>query len=202
MLKSELIEKLKDIKEDEDINDVIKGMDDFAKSSEFDFSKLKIDDFNNILENNESIKSYYRGNFDSSVGKAKKNFEKKFREEELPKLIEEGIKAKQQENLTPEQIQLAEVQKQLEDMQAEKERVELLNINRNKLKEKGLDDRLGEYVRNDKDIEFFESLITTSIQDGIKNKLVENPPIPKNNEGKTDVDDPEIQEFRKSMGLD
>lgn len=87
-------------------------------------------------------------------------------------------------------------------MQAEKERVELLNINRNKLKEKGLDDRLGEYVRNDKDIEFFESLITTSIQDGIKNKLVENPPIPKNNEGKTDVDDPEIQEFRKSMGLD
>lgn len=197
MLKSELIELLKVIKDDEDINDVIKGMDDFAKSSEFDFSKLKIDDFNNILENNESIKSYYRGNFDSAVGKAKKNFEKKIREEELPKLIEDGIKAKQQENLTPEQIQLAELQKQLDDMKAEKEKVEILNINRNKLKEKGLDLGLDKYINTDEDIEFFNTLITNSVNNSVKERLGNKDQTPPKSEEPPKPED----DFIKALGI-
>ena len=57
MLKSELLEKLKDIADDADINETILKMDDFAKSSEIDVNKITLDDYKNMLANNEIVKA-------------------------------------------------------------------------------------------------------------------------------------------------
>ena len=171
MLKSELLEKLKDIADDADINETILKMDDFAKSSKIDVTKMTIDDYKNMLANNDIIKAYYQSSFDSAVGKAVTNHDEKFKKEKLPKLIDEAVKAKTSEGLTPEQKQLRELQEQLEQMKLEKAKAELLEANRNKLKGQGLDTSLAKYINNDDDIAFFKELIGNSVQAGIKEKL-------------------------------
>ena len=142
MLKSELLEKLKDIAEDADINETILNMEDFAKSSKVDVKKLTIDDYKNMLANNPVVKAYYQSSFDSAVGRAVTNHDEKFKREKLPGIIEDAIKAKASEGLTPEQKQLRELQEQLEQMKLEKAKAELLEANRNKLKGQGLDTSL------------------------------------------------------------
>ena len=171
MLKSELLEKLKDIADDADINETILKMDDFAKSSKIDVTKMTIVDYKNMLANNDIIKAYYQSSFDSAVGKAVTNHDEKFKKEKLPKLIDEAVKAKTSEGLTPEQKQLRELQEQLEQMKLEKAKAELLEANRNKLKGQGLDTSLAKYINNDDDIAFFKELISNSVQAGIKEKL-------------------------------
>ena len=171
MLKRELLEKLKDIADDADINETILKMDDFAKSSKIDVTKLTIDDYKNMLANNDIIKAYYQSSFDSAVGKAVTNHDEKFKKEKLPKLIDEAVKAKANEGLTPEQKQLRELQEQLEQMKLEKAKAELLEANRNKLKGQGLDTSLAKYINSDDDIAFFKDLISNSVQAGIKEKL-------------------------------
>ena len=171
MLKSELLEKLKDIAEDADMNETILNMEDFAKSSKVDVKKLTIDDYKNMLANNDIIKAYYQSSFDSAVGRAVTNHDEKFKREKLPCIIEEAIKAKASEGLTPEQKQLRELREQLEQMKLEKAKAELLEANRNKLKGQGLDTSLAKYIENDDDIAFFKDLIVNSVQAGIKEKL-------------------------------
>ena len=171
MLKSELLEKLKDIADDADINETILKMDDFAKSSKIDVTKMTIDDYKNMLANNDIIKAYYQSSFDSAVGKAVTNHDEKFKKEKLPKLIDEAVKAKTSEGLTPEHKQLRELQEQLEQMKLEKAKAELLEANRNKLKGQGLDTSLAKYINSDDDIAFFKDLISNSVQAGIKEKL-------------------------------
>ena len=171
MLKSELLEKLKDIADDADINETILKMDDFAKSSKIDVTKMTIDDYKNMLANNDIIKAYYQSSFDSAVGKAVTNHDEKFKREKLPGIIEDAIKAKASEGLTPEQKQLRELQEQLEQMKLEKAKAELLEANRNKLKGQGLDTSLAKYINNDDDIAFFKEIIGNSVQAGIKEKL-------------------------------
>ena len=171
MLKSELLEKLKDVKDDADINETILSMDDFAKSSEIDVTKITLDDYKNILASNEAIKGYYQSTLDSSISKAVDNHDKKFMKEKFPKLLEEEIKKRDTSNLTPEQQQLRELQEQLAAMKAEKEQAELLNANIGKLKNNGLDTSLAKYIQGDDDITFFKELISNSVQAGIKEKL-------------------------------
>ena len=171
MLKSELLEKIKDIADDADINETIQGMEDFAKSSKVDVTKLTIDDYKNMLANNDIIKAYYQSSFDSAVGRAVTNHDEKFKKEKLPKLIDEAVKAKASEGLTPEQKQLRELREQLEQMKLEKAKAELLEANRNKLKGQGLDTSLAKYINSDEDITFFKELIGNSVQAGIKEKL-------------------------------
>ena len=59
----------------------------------------------------------------------------------------------------------------MEAMKAEKEANDLLNSNRNKLKEAKLSEDLAKYIKEDSDIEFFKNLITESVNDGVKNKI-------------------------------
>ena len=184
MLKSELLEKLKDIAEDADVNEAILSIDDFAKSSEIDVKKLTIDDYKNMLANNAVIKAYYQSSFDSAVGSAVTKHDEKFKREKLPGIIEDAIKAKANEGLSPEQIQLKELQAQLDAMKAEKEQAELLNANVRKLKEVGLNTDLARFIKEDSDIDFFKNLINDSVKTEVKQKLGHSsykPPVVDNN---------------------
>ena len=184
MLKSELLEKLKDIAEDADVNETILSMDDFAKSSEIDVTKITVDDYKNMLANNAIIKAYYQSSFDSAVGSAVTKHDEKFKREKLPGIIEDAIKAKANEGLSPEQIQLKELQAQLDAMKAEKEHAELLNANVRKLKEVGLNTDLARFIKEDSDIDFFKNLINDSVKTEVKQKLGHSsykPPVVDNN---------------------
>ena len=102
MLKKELIEKLKDIDDNADINETILAMEDFAKSSELDVTKLTIEDYKNVLEKNETIKGYNQSQLDSAISKAINSHDDKFQKEKLPSIIEEELKKRSNEGLTKE----------------------------------------------------------------------------------------------------
>ena len=106
-----------------------------------------------------------------AVNTARENAIAKFKAEELPKIIDDAIKAKSNEGLTPEQMQLKELQAQLDAMKAEKEQAELLNSNVRKLKEVGLNTDLARFIKEDSDIDFFKNLINDSVKAEVKNKL-------------------------------
>ena len=115
-----------------------------------------------------------------AVNTAREKAIAKFKEEELPKIIDDAVKAKSNEGLTPEQLQLKELQAQLDAMKAEKEQAELLNANIGKLKDNGLDTSLAKYIKTDEDILFFKDLIGNSVQAGIQAKLGDSnykPPV-------------------------
>lgn len=115
-----------------------------------------------------------------AVNTAREKAIAKFKEEELPKIINDAVKAKSNEGLTPEQLQLRELQAQLDAMKAEKEQAELLNANIGKLKDNGLDTSLAKYIKTDEDILFFKELIGNSVQAGIQAKLGDSnykPPV-------------------------
>ena len=169
MLKSELLEKLKDIADDADINETIQGIEGLAKP--FDVANATVEDYKNMLANNDIIKAYYQSSFDSAVGKAVTNHDEKFKKEKLPKLLEEEVQKKLNADLTPEQQQIRKLQEKIEKMELEKTKAELLEANRNKLKGQGLDTSLAKYINSDEDIAFFKELISNSVQSGIKEKL-------------------------------
>ncbi|MGN1176416.1 MAG: DUF4355 domain-containing protein [Roseburia sp.] len=119
-----------------------------------------------------------------AVNTARENAIAKFKQEELPKIIDDAIKAKSNEGLSPEQMQLKELQAQLDAMKAEKEQAELLNANSKKLKEQGLNTDLAKYIKTDDDIDFFKNLINDSVKAEVKNKLGHSsykPPVVDNN---------------------
>ena len=118
-----------------------------------------------------------------AVNTARENAIAKFKAEELPKIIDDAIKAKSNEGLTPEQMQLKELQAQLDAMKAEKEQAELLNANSKKLKEQGLNTDLAKYIKTDDDIDFFKNLINDSVKTQIQQKLGKSSyKVPANND--------------------
>ena len=184
MLKSELLEKLKDIADDADINKTILSIDDFAKSSEIDVKKLTVDDYKNMLANNEVIKAYYQSSFDSAVGSAVTKHDQKFMKEKFPTLLEEEIKKRDTSNLTPDQMKIKELEEKMAKYEAEKVEALRLETNRSKLKENGLNTDLARFIKEDSDIDFFKNLINDSVKAEVKNKLGNSsykPPIVDNN---------------------
>ena len=184
MLKSELLEKLKDIAEDADVNETILSIDDFAKSSEIDVKKLTIDDYKNMLANNEVIKAYYQSSFDSAVGSAVTKHDQKFMKEKFPTLLEEEIKKRDTSDLTPDQLKIKELEEKMAKYEAEKAESLRLETNRSKLKDNGLNTDLARFIKEDSDIDFFKNLINDSVRAEVKNKLGKSnykPPTVDNN---------------------
>ena len=68
MKKSELLELLKDVEDDADINETIQGIEGLIKP--FDLSKITLEQYKEILENNEVIKGYNTSTLDSVRSKA------------------------------------------------------------------------------------------------------------------------------------
>lgn len=173
MKKQDLLTKLEEINEDIEITEEILG---FAKPKEFNVNDITLEQFKNVLETNQQINGYYQSTLDSKVSKGINTF----KEKTMPSLIEEEIKKRSNEGLTPEQLQLRELQAQLDAMKAEKEQAELLNANIGKLKDNGLDTSLAKYIKTDEDILFFKELIGNSVQAGIQAKLGDSnykPPV-------------------------
>ena len=106
-----------------------------------------------------------------AVNTARENAIAKFKQEELPKIIDDAIKAKSNEGLTPDQLKIKELEEKMSKYEAEKAEALMLETNRNKLKESGLNTDLAKYIKTDSDIDFFKNLINDSVKAEVKNKL-------------------------------
>ena len=180
MLKSELLEKLKDIADDADINETILSIEDFAKSSKFDTNKLTIEDFKNVLANNKEIKAYYTSALDSGISKAVNSHDEKFKKEKLPGIIEAEIKKRSNEGKSETEIQLQEMKEQLEKMKAEKLKADMSAKYTKVLSEKGLSTELIDFVLGADDetttanIDKINSIIGNVANSRVKEKIGES----------------------------
>ncbi|MDU5101132.1 MAG: DUF4355 domain-containing protein [Clostridium butyricum] len=179
MLKSELLKQIENLADDAEVNETVLGMDEFANSSKFDFSKATIDDFKSMLNTNEKINGYYQSTLDSKVSKGINTF----KEKTLPSLIEEEVKKRSNTNLTPEQLEIKQLKEQMNKLTQEKEYNEKLKTNASKLKEKKLSTELAKYINTDEDITFFETLFNEEVQNAVQSKIKSNPAIPEKSQG-------------------
>ena len=119
-----------------------------------------------------------------AVNTARENAIAKFKQEELPKIIDDAIKAKSNEGLTPDQMKIKELEEKMAKYEAEKAESLRLETNRNKLKENGMNTDLARFIKEDSDIDFFKNLINDSVKTEVKQKLGHSsykPPVVDNN---------------------
>lgn len=188
MLKSELIEKLSSIEDNADINETIQGIEGLTKT--FDIKSIGLDDFKNVLESNDIAKSYFQSALDSGVGKGVAKYQENFKSKELPKLIEDGIKAKSNEGKSEIEIKFEAMQKEMENMKTEKARAELSSKYQKTLVEKGLPVDLTDFILGDgneetinANIEKFNTMFTSVADLKIKEKLGDSTYTPPKNDG-------------------
>ncbi|WP_026887858.1 DUF4355 domain-containing protein [Clostridium beijerinckii] len=179
MIKSELMELLKDMDDNTDITETIQGIEGLVKT--FDANSIGLDEFKTILESNEVAKSYYQSSLDSGIGKGVASF----KEKTLPKLIEEGIKAKSNENKSPEQIAYEEMKSKYEAMEKQIQMKDLTNKYSKVLNEKGLPLELVDYILGDGNeevingnIDKFTNMFSTTIDSKVNEKLKTNSYVP------------------------
>ena len=174
MKKSDLIKLLENASDDQDINELILGSDEFKGLGQIDLSKITVDEFKNLLATNEGIKGYQQSLMDSAISKGVASYESNT----LPKKIEEAIKNATNKDKTPEQIELEKLKKQFEDSQAELQREKTIGKYSKVLKEKGLPSELVDFIYGDggeetieKNIESITSIFNGAIDSGVKAKL-------------------------------
>ena len=200
MKKRKLLELLKDIEDDTDINETILGIEDFAKSLN-DINNISAEDFKQLLANNAEIRGYWNHEKDVVVG----NTRKKYEEVDLPKKIEEAVKVKNNEGKEPWEIELAEERAKREALEKqitlEKSKADYSKI----LSEKKLSPELLDYLPYEngdeainKVIETFSNIISSGITDGVNSKITENPPIPEAGQGLSNLDGVEEAFFERT----
>lgn len=162
MKKSDLIKLLETASDDQDINELILGNEEFKSLGKADLTKLTVDEFKNLLNTNEGVKGYQQSLIDSAVSKGVASYETNT----LPKKIEEAIKQASNKNKTPEQIKLEELEEKLAEMESQKIKAELQNKYTKTLTEKGFDTSLLDLCFDESEENFNSKLekITNIIQ--------------------------------------
>lgn len=177
MLKKQLIELLKDIDDETDINETILSMEDFAKSSTKD---ITLEDFKELLANNKVVNAYYTSSLDSARSKAVETYKTGKGQEAINKAVEEALKNKGNEGLSEAEIQLKELQAKFEAMEKEKTRAEMSAKYSKVLGEKGLSTDLIDFVLADTDelttanIDKIGSIINNVTNNKVKEKVYGN----------------------------
>lgn len=182
MKKSELLKLIETLGDDDSVLETLKGVEGL---SQFDATKLSIDDFKALLENNAEIKGYHTSTLDSQISKSVNSHDEKFMKEKFPQLLQEELKRYSNEGKTPEQIKLEELQSQLDNMQKEKTRTDLAVKYQKILSEKGLPVDLTDYILGDgneeninANIEKFGNMFSTITDTKVNEKLMNNSYVP------------------------
>ena len=179
MKKTDLIELLKDIADDGDINEKILGTDEFKGLK--DLSKLTADDIKGILTG-EVGKAFLTSHDDSVRSKAVETFKNGKMQDEIKKAIEES----KNETKSPEQIEIEKLKKQFEESQAELTKERNTAKYSKLLKDKGLPTELVDFVYGDgtdetvnKNIDTISGIIKNAVDTKVNAKMEQgsyNPP--------------------------
>lgn len=166
MKKSDLIKLIEGLEDEVDVLDTLKENEEIkGLIKPFDASKLALEDFTKLLQENDTIKGYWTSEKDRAVTEGIEGFKKKG----MQKLIDEAVKAKSNEGKTPEQIKLEELETKLAEMEKEKT-IATNKANYSKvLGEKGLSTDLLDFIYADEEAVFNENIdkINTIIQSAV-----------------------------------
>ena len=179
MKKTDLIELLKDIADDGDINETLLKQDEFKSLK--DLSKLTSGDITTILTG-EVGKAYMTSHDDSVRSKAVETCKNGKMQDEIKKAIEES----KNETKSPEQIEIEKLKKQFEESQAELTKERNTAKYSKLLKDKGLPTELVDFVYGDgtdetvnKNIDTISGIIKNAVDTKVNAKMEQgsyNPP--------------------------
>ena len=139
MLKKELIKALEKVKDDEDINSIVLGIDDFKQK---DYSNLSLDEFKEFLDENKILKGYVESSLNTKATESVEEWKKK----NLKKIIEDKIKEHDQEGLSDEQKENLKLKAEIEKMKAEQEVSKLKADYSKVLADKKINNKLIDYL--------------------------------------------------------
>lgn len=188
MVKTELLKLIETLGETDDVMPTLQGIEGLSKT--FDVKSIGLDDFKTVLESNDIAKSYFQSALDSGIGKGVAKYQENFKSKELPKLIDEGIKAKSNEGKSEIEIKYEEMKKEIESMKTEKARAELSSKYQKVLVEKGLPVDLTDFILGDGseetingNIEKFSNMFSSVADLKVKEKLGDSTYTPPKNDG-------------------
>ncbi len=118
MIKSELLKKLEAAKDDEDINNLLKGTD--IESAFKVEVQPTLDVFKAKLESDKDFKSF----MDTEKGTHAKNVLETWKTKDLPTIINDEVLKATGKKKTPEQIKIEELEKQFNEQKAKAENAE------------------------------------------------------------------------------
>lgn len=169
MKKADLIKLVENLTDDQEINEIVLGNDEFKNLGKFDITKVSVEDYKTLLKDNQAIQGYHQSLLDSAISKGVNSYEEKT----LPKKIEEALKKANNQNKTPEQIALEELQSKFEALTKEKELAEKKGAYSKTLSEKGLDVALLDFCFDESEEGFTNKLekLTSLIKNTTKKEL-------------------------------
>ncbi|BDR67210.1 hypothetical protein K144312032_14380 [Clostridium tetani] len=168
MLKKDLLELIKDIEDDKDVDETLKSTD-FAKSM------LSLDNFKNLISTDKEFKSFIDSEKDKYNSKALDTW----KANHLQKLIDEKVKELYPEE-DPKDSELAKLKLEMENMKKETLRKELTNKALKIATEKGLPADLVDYFigqdeeSTTKNLETLEKVFTEKLETTVKERLKDN----------------------------
>ena len=199
MKKVDLLKLIEGLGDEDNVLETLQGIEGLAKSSQLDVTKLTIEDYKNILENNQVIQGYWTSQKDSAVSKAVDKALKNYEEKKLPLKIEEAKKSWSNEGKTEEQIKYEEMEAKYKALEKQITMKELESKYKDTLSEKGLDTRLMKYIlsENEEDImsniNFFSEIISSTVDNTVKSRIGDNTYTPpKGDKGVTSMTKAEL----------
>lgn len=174
MKKSELLELIKDMEENADIDETILS-NGFAKPI------TDVEGLNKLIESDKK----FQGLFDSKVTSGIEGFKKNG----MQKLIEAEVLKRTGKNETPEQKAIRELQEQLEGMKKEKSRAEMVAKYKDVLNEKKIPSNMVDFLLGQDEettganIELFQNSMKEYIDAEVKTRLGDSEYVPPTSSG-------------------
>lgn len=177
MLKSELLDLLKDIQDDTDIDEIVSK------------NYLNLDNFKKKLEEAE-FKSFMDSEKDKHSAKAIATALDNFKKKDMQKLIDAEVLKRTGDNETPEQKKIRELEEQFANLQKEKAKSEMISKYKDVLTEKHIPTNLIDFLLGEDDdltnanIDLFENSMKEYIDNKVNDRLKDSSYIPPKGDGK------------------
>lgn len=178
MLKSELLELVKDMDDNTDVDEVVSK------------SYLTLDNFKSKLDESE-FKSFMDSEKDKHSSKAIATALENFKTKDMQKLIDAEVLKRTGDNETPEQKQIRELQQQFEALQKEKTHAEMVSKYKDVLNEKKIPSQLVDFLLADDEditnanIDLFENSMKAFVDAKVEERMKDTSYTPPENKGDT-----------------
>ncbi|NFO56387.1 MULTISPECIES: DUF4355 domain-containing protein [unclassified Clostridium] len=185
MKKTEITELLKDIADDAEIDETIKGstLADLFKKD------LTLDEVKNFVESSDDGKKYLQTYGDKRVTDGIKTWKDK----NLQTLINDEVLKATGKKKTPEQIKIEELEKQFNEQKAKAERAETVAKYKDVLAEKKIPMEMIDYFLTDNEettntrIDNFSTYVNDMVNNGVKDKMADGSYTPPGENGAGDL---------------
>ncbi|HBF0595575.1 TPA: DUF4355 domain-containing protein [Clostridioides difficile] len=177
MLKKEVLELLKEIEDDVEIDSLLQSTDLFKSASD---KKLTMEEFRELINNDANFKAIVDSEKNKYHNEALENFKKK----DMQTLISAEVLKRTGANETEEQRAIRELRESLDKLEKEKQHAEKISKYKDVLVEKNIPTNLIEYLLSDDDdktnanIEIFENSMKQYVQSKVDERIKDGSYVP------------------------